>query len=105
MITPIHITFNLGIYFFISKMNVLGLDEIDLLLILSSELIDLDHFFSKPIFNANRNSFKTHFLHKNWKIILLISILLLFCKPLMFLGVGLLSHLLLDYIYNKIYKI
>lgn len=105
MISPVHISFNLAIYFLISKLGVLGLGALDLLCLLSAELIDFDHFFAKPIYNPQRNSFKTHFFHRNWKYIGIISVLLFFYRPLMFLGIGLLSHLLLDCIYNKIHKI
>ena len=104
MITPIHILFNLLIYFILGKTLILT-TNIDLILLLCSELIDLDHLRAKPIYHPRRNSFKTHPLHKQWKIILIISLLLLFYRPLMFLGIGLISHFLLDFIENKIKKI
>lgn len=104
MITPIHILFNLIVYLILGKTLIIT-NNIDLFLVLASELIDLDHLNAKPIFNPKRNSFKTHFFHRNWRVVLLISIALLFYRPLMFLGIGLISHLSLDFLYNKIKKI
>ena len=105
MVTPIHLFFDTGIYFLINKVDIIDVNRIDLFILFSSELIDLDHLFSKPIYHSRRNPFKTHIFHKKWRIILIISILLLFYRPIMFLGIGLLSHILLDYLYIKIYKL
>ena len=104
MITPVHIIFNIIIYFIIGK-TLIATNTFDLILLLLSELIDLDHLNAKPIFDPKRNSFKTHFFHRNWKMVLLISIAMLFYRPSMFLGIGLMSHLFLDFLYNKIKKI
>jgi len=65
------------------------------LLLLAAELIDLDHFFSRPIINMKRNSFKTHFLHKQWGMVLVVAILSLFTSFYV-VGLGLISHFLLD---------
>ena len=78
---------------------------IDLVLVLSSNLIDLDHLFSNPIYHPKRNPFITHFLHKRWKVAIIFSILVLFYRPLMFLGIGLLLHFFLDYLYIKREKV
>ncbi|PIP27064.1 MAG: hypothetical protein COX30_04070 [Candidatus Moranbacteria bacterium CG23_combo_of_CG06-09_8_20_14_all_39_10] len=103
MITPVHLIFDLGAYFFVNKIDFVNANNLDLLLLFSSELIDLDHLFSKPIYHPRRNPFKTHFLHKNYRTILIVAILFIFYRPVLFLGIGLLSHLLLDYFYIKIY--
>jgi len=100
MITPIHIAINLIVYFISG--SFIKITTTDLILLLSAELIDLDHLFSKPIYHPKRNPFKTHFLHKHYLIIIFISIILLFIRPTLFLGIGLLSHLILDYVYIRI---
>lgn len=105
MITPIHLIFDFGIYALANKTGIASANGADLLWMFSAELIDLDHLLSKPIYHPRRNPFQAHILHKNWKIILLIAISLFFFRPVLFLGIGLLSHLLLDYFYVKIYKI
>ena len=105
MITPIHLLFNLLLYSLLVYSKIISFAYLDLILLLASELIDLDHLTAKPIYHAKRNSFKTHFFHKNWCIVLFASIILVFIRPVMFLGIGLISHLLLDYVYNKMFKI
>lgn len=105
MITPIHLLIDAGLYLGLDKLNILSPDGTDFILLISAELIDLDHLFSKPIYHPKRNPFKTHFLHKNWLVILAISILFTLYRPLLFLGLGLMSHLFLDYFYVKIYKL
>jgi len=105
MITPIHVGFDLGIYFLLDYSSLVEINNIDIYFLLSAQLIDLDHLFSKPIYHPRRNGFKTHFLHKKWKYLSIISIIFLFYRPLLFLWIGLLSHLFLDFLYLKIYKI
>jgi len=105
MITPIHLIIDLGLYFTVNKIDIVAVNNIDLLLLLSAELIDLDHLRSKPIYHPRRNPFKAHFLHKNWLAIITISILFVLYRPSLFLGIGLLSHLLMDYIYVKLYRL
>ena len=105
MITPIHIAFDLGILYLIYATNMVDIQAADLFWILSASLIDLDHLSSKPIYHPRRNPFQTHFIHKNWKIVLIIASGLLFIRPVMFLGIGLISHLFLDRIYVILYKI
>ena len=100
MITFVHFAFDIIIYLLLGKLMPTNL--FDLILLFSVNLIDLDHLFSKPIYHPKRNPFITHFLHKQWKILLIIAILTLLFRPLLFLGIGLLSHLFLDYIYVKI---
>ena len=105
MLTPVHLLFDLGIYSIMDKANIVAINNADLWLLFSAELIDLDHLFSRPIYHSRRNPFKTHFLHKKWLAIITISILLVFYRPTLFLGIGLSSHLLMDYFYIKIYRI
>ncbi|MFH0854851.1 MAG: DUF6122 family protein [bacterium] len=103
MITPIHLIFDLAAYSLANKINIVATNNIDLLLLFSAELIDLDHLLSKPIYHPRRNPFKTHILHKKWPIILTISILFMLYRQVLFLGIGLLAHLLVDYFYVKVY--
>jgi len=90
--------FSLLVYLSLVKLGVIGFTIPLLILLFCAELIDLDHLFSYPIYVKGRNSFKTHFLHKNYLFVLIISIALLFFKPVFTLGLGLICHLFLDLI-------
>jgi len=105
MTTPTHVASNLIVFLALAYVQNLNPDYADLGLIISSNLIDLDHLFSKPIYHSKRNPFTTHFLHKCWKVAIIFSILILFYRPLMFLGIGLLLHFFLDYLYLKREKV
>jgi len=100
MITILHVIFNLSVYFIIGLF--IPVSYIDLFLVLFAELIDLDHLPSKPVYKKGRNSFETHFLHKRVFIVLIIALTMLFIRPIMFLGIGILLHFFLDYLDNKI---
>lgn len=101
MTTPTHVASNLVVFLVLMQFQNINPNYTDLYLMLGSNLIDLDHLFSHPIYHPKRNPFKTHFLHKQWKIITFIAILMLFYRPLMFLGIGLILHFFLDYLYIK----
>jgi hypothetical protein len=101
MTTPIHVAVNLGAFLILMQVPNLEPNYTDLALMLGSNLIDLDHLIAKPIYHPRRNSFTTHPLHKQWRVLSALSVLLLFIRPLAFLGAGLLLHFLLDYLYNK----
>ncbi len=101
MTTPTHIATNLIVFLALLHVNNLNLNYTDLGLIVASNLIDLDHLLSRPIYHPKRNPFKTHFLHKHWKIISILSVLMFFYRPLVFLGIGLILHFFLDYLYIK----
>lgn len=96
-----HVTFNLVLYLILFKTGYFDVNVMDLILMLCTNLIDLDHLKAKPIHHSKRNPFKTHFLHKNWVFIIGAAVILLFFRPVAFLGVGLLSHFLLDFVYVK----
>ena len=98
MTTPTHITSNLVVFLVLMYVKNLNPGYMDIGLMISSNLIDLDHLFSKPIYDPKRNPFKTHFLHKNWKLVSFLLILCFFFRSLLFLGVGLLLHFFLDYL-------
>ena len=100
-ITPIHFGFNVLVYYLTSLVFPVEFLWVNTLYLLSAELIDLDHLWSKPIYKPGRNSLTTHFLHKNWKWVGFFSLLSLPFHPLRFIGLGLISHLFLDYIHAK----
>lgn len=101
MITPAHLVFDFAVYSIFIKTGGINYNWHDILLIFLASFIDLDHLFSKPIYHPKRNPFKTHFLHKNWKIILTASCILMFWRKSFILGYSLISHLFLDFIYVK----
>lgn len=74
------------------------------LIMIATMAVDLDHLFSSPIFDPNRCSIDTHFLHTHWAI--LIYFLMLFIPKTRIIAVGLLFHMLTDFIdCNLIYLI
>jgi hypothetical protein len=101
MTTPTHIAADAVVLLIIIQLNLAHPNSMDLVLLFGSNLIDLDHLFSRPIYHPKRNPFKTHPIHKRWLIASLVSIALILYRPGMFLGVGLLLHLFLDYLYIK----
>jgi len=101
MLTPTHISFNLIIYCLCLKLGCISFQWLDIVWFLLVEMIDLDHLWSRPIYQKMRNSFKTHLLHKQWKMLLVIAFVLLFWRNTIFLGVAIGNHLFLDWIYNK----
>jgi hypothetical protein len=103
MLTIIHLLFNILIFFIIDKIGF-NLNSADFIFMLASNLIDLDHLRSKPIFKPGRNSFKTHLLHKQWKLVTVLSFIILFIRPISFLGLGILLHFLLDILDNKMHN-
>ena len=66
-------------------------------ILIATMLVDLDHLFSTPIFQANRCSFGFHFLHTYYAIFAYF-ILLFFKKPYRIIGIGLLLHMFTDLI-------
>jgi len=65
------------------------------LLFLATMLIDLDHLFATPIFEANRCSINFHFLHSFYAVPFYIA-MLFFRRTIRLLGMGLLWHLVTD---------
>ncbi|WP_435622868.1 DUF6122 family protein [Flagellimonas sp.] len=64
------------------------------LILLSGILIDLDHLWATPIFDANRCSIGFHPLHSVWAII--IYALLPFFPKTRILGLALIIHIIAD---------
>jgi len=67
------------------------------LILLATMLVDLDHLLADPIFQANRCSINYHLLHTYWAM-LGYGVLLFFRGPVRIIGIGLLFHMLTDFI-------
>ncbi|MGB0869443.1 MAG: DUF6122 family protein [Flavobacteriales bacterium] len=67
------------------------------LIFLLTMLVDLDHLLANPIFQANRCSINFHPLHSFWAMLVYLS-LLFFKKTFRVIGIGLLFHMLTDFI-------
>ncbi|WP_417800880.1 DUF6122 family protein [Tenacibaculum sp.] len=67
------------------------------LLLLATMLVDVDHLLVTPIFDPNRCSFGFHVLHSYYAIIMY-ALLLFLKRPYNIIGLGLLLHMLTDFI-------
>jgi hypothetical protein len=67
------------------------------LILIGTMLVDLDHLLVNPIFQANRCSINFHILHTYYAMVIYV-ILLFFRKPFNIIGIGLLFHMLTDFI-------
>ncbi|WP_239541285.1 DUF6122 family protein [Cryomorpha ignava] len=67
------------------------------LILIATMLVDLDHLFANPIFQADRCSINFHFLHTYYAMLIYV-LLLFFRKPFNVIGIGLLFHMLTDFI-------
>lgn len=65
------------------------------LILLATMLVDLDHLFATPVFQANRCSIQFHPLHTYYAMAVYV-LLLFFKKPFRVVGIGLLFHMLTD---------
>ncbi|MFT4261011.1 MAG: DUF6122 family protein [Candidatus Woesearchaeota archaeon] len=100
-LTTTHLAFNYFIYLIVVFKSSLEFSYLALLFIALAELVDLDHLNKKPIYKKNRDSFKSHFFHKNWKLTLIVATPFAFVYPLTYTVLALYSHFLLDYLENK----
>jgi len=66
------------------------------LIMLATMLVDVDHLFATPLFDPNRCSINFHPLHTYWAMA--VYVVLLFFKKTRIIAVGLLFHMLTDYI-------
>ncbi len=66
------------------------------IIMLATMIVDLDHLWATPIFDPDRCSIGFHFLHSYWAIS--IYVLLLFFKKSRIAAVGLLFHMITDYL-------
>jgi hypothetical protein len=60
-------------------------------------LVDLDHLLADPVFQSNRCSIGFHPLHTSYAIILYV-VLIFLRRPFNIIGVGLLFHMVTDFI-------
>lgn len=67
------------------------------LVLVATMLVDLDHLLAQPIFQANRCSINFHILHTYYAMIFYVA-LLFFRKPFNIIGIGLLFHMVTDYL-------
>lgn len=66
------------------------------LIMLATMLVDVDHLLATPLFDPNRCSINFHPLHTYWAMG--VYVLLLFFKKTRIIAVGLLFHMLTDFI-------
>lgn len=66
-------------------------------LLIATMLVDVDHLIANPIFQANRCSINFHPLHTYYAMAIYVG-LLFFRKPYNIIGIGLLFHMLTDFI-------
>lgn len=66
------------------------------LIMLATMLIDVDHLLANPIFDPDRCSINFHPLHSYWAMAVYVA--LLFFKKTRIIAVGLLFHMLTDFI-------
>lgn len=97
MQTFIHYFLHLVVPFFIAYIFFSKEWKKVYLILLGTMLIDLDHLFADPVFKADRCSINFHPLHSYYAIIVYFG-LLFFKKPLSIIGLGLLFHILTDWI-------
>ena len=88
----LHFLVPIGIAFFFFKKHWLKLT----LILWATMLIDLDHLLADPIFDPERCSIGFHILHSYAAII--IYALLLFWKKTRIIAIGLLLHMIADYL-------
>jgi len=67
------------------------------LIFLLTMLVDLDHLLADPVFQLNRCSINFHVLHTYYAMLVYVG-LLFFRKPFNLIGIGLLFHMMTDYI-------
>ena len=68
--------------------------QVAYLVMMATMLVDLDHLFADPIYDASRCSIGFHPLHQPWFIAL--YLVLCFFPKIRLIGLGLMIHMLLD---------
>jgi len=97
MQTFIHYFLHLGFPLFIALIFFRKDWKKTYLILLATMLVDVDHLLADPIFQDNRCSFGFHYLHTYYAMIVYF-LLLFFKKPFRIIGIGLLFHMLTDFI-------
>lgn len=97
MQTFVHYFLHFGFPFFIAYLFFKKDWKKVYLILLATMLVDLDHLFANPIFQDSRCSINFHLLHSYYAMV--IYVLLLFLRrPFNVLGIGLLFHMITDFI-------
>ena len=68
--------------------------QMALLVMMATMLVDLDHLFADPIYDAGRCSIGFHPLHQPWSITL--YLVMCFVPKTRLIGLGLMIHMVLD---------
>lgn len=97
MQTFIHYFLHFGFPFFIAFLFFRKDWKKVYLILIATMLVDLDHLFANPIFQANRCSINFHSLHTYYAMFVYVA-LLFFRKPFNIIGIGLLFHMITDFI-------
>lgn len=97
MQTFVHYFLHFGFPFFIAFLFFRKDWKKVYIILLATMLVDLDHLLANPIFQENRCSINFHPLHSYYAMIVYV-ILLFFRKPFNIIGIGLLFHMLTDFI-------
>lgn len=97
MQTFIHYFLHLGFPFFIAFVFFRKEWKKVYLILVATMFVDIDHLAANPIFQANRCSIDFHFLHTYYAMAIYV-VLLFFRKPFNIIGLGLLFHMLTDFI-------
>lgn len=71
--------------------------KIAYLILLATMLVDVDHLFANPIFQANRCSINFHFLHSYYAMLFYL-VLLFMRRPFRIMGIGLLFQMFTDFV-------
>jgi hypothetical protein len=89
----LHLVFPFFIAFFFFKKDW----KVVYAILLATMVVDLDHLFANPIFEVNRCSINFHFLHSYYAMVVYF-VLLFLKKPFKIIGIGLLFHMLTDFV-------
>ncbi|MFY0631507.1 MAG: hypothetical protein JXR05_14075 [Flavobacteriaceae bacterium] len=88
----LHYIVPLGIAFFFYKKKW----KVVFLILIATMLVDLDHLLATPIYDPNRCSINFHPLHSYYAIAIYVAMLI--PKKLRIIAIGLLLHMLADFI-------
>lgn len=95
--TVIHYFMHLGVPFFIAIVFFRKDWKWVYIILLATMLVDLDHLLASPVFQSNRCSINFHPLHTYYAMSVYM-VLLFFRRPFNIIGIGLLFHMLTDFI-------
>lgn len=97
MQTVIHYFLHFGFPFFIAFLFFRKDWKKVYLILIATMLVDLDHLLANPMFSPNRCSINFHLLHTYYAMVVYVALLFLW-RPFNIIGIGLLFHMLTDFI-------